>query len=182
MSSEIDFSLFIAALRRRWWIVLLCLVIALAIGVGIGLAQARPYEAANILLVQSPRYQWRLAGEISAITDQRRDFQREVLAIARSNEIAQAAAEALEAAGLEPAITAQALTSAVTVRAGDGNTIVVTANSDDPERAAAYAASLDGSSDRLRTRCLWHGKGSRRLPGRAPAVGGTTPNAGGRAG
>lgn len=139
MSSEIDFSLFIAALRRRWWIVLLCLVIALAIGVGIGLAQARPYEAANTLLVQSPRYQWRFAGEITAITDQRRDFQREVLAIARSNEIAEAAVEALDAVGLEPAMTPQALTSAVNVRAGDGNTIVVTATSDDAERAAAYA-------------------------------------------
>lgn len=139
MSSEIDFSLFIAALRRRWWIVLLCLVIALAVGVGIGLAQARPYEAANTLLVQSPRYQWRFAGEITAITDQRRDFQREVLAIARSNEIAQAAVEALDAVGLEPATTPQALTSAVNVRAGDGNTVIVTATSEDAERAAAYA-------------------------------------------
>jgi capsular polysaccharide biosynthesis protein len=152
MSSEIDFSLFIAALRRRWWIILLCLAIALAIGVGIGLAQARPYEAANTLLVQSPRYQWRFAGEITAITDQRRDFQREVLAIARSNEIAQAAVEALDAGGLEPATTPQALTSAVNVRAGDGNTIVVTATSDDAERAAAYArawteALMDAARD-----------------------------------
>jgi uncharacterized protein involved in exopolysaccharide biosynthesis len=152
MSSEIDSSLFIAACRRRWWIILLCLVIALAIGVGIGLAQARPYEAANTLLVQSPRYQWRFAGEITAITDQRRDFQREVLAIARSNEIAQAAVEALDAGGLEPATTPQALTSAVNVRAGDGNTIVVTATSDDAERAAAYArawteALMDAARD-----------------------------------
>lgn len=145
MSSEIDLSLFIAALRRRWWIVLLCLMVALIIAVGIGLAQARPYEAANTLLVQSPRYQWRFAGEITAITDQRRDFQREVLAIARSNEIAQAAAVTLQAEGLEPAVTAQALTSAVTVRAGDGNTIVVTATSDDAERAAAYARAWTGA-------------------------------------
>jgi len=145
MSSEIDFSLFVAALRRRWWIVLLCLVIALTIGVGIGLAQARPYEAANTLLVQSPRYQWRFAGEITAVTDQRRDFQREVLAIARSNEIAQAAVEALDAVGLEPATTPQALTSAVNVRAGDGNTIVVTATSEDAERAAAYARAWTGA-------------------------------------
>jgi uncharacterized protein involved in exopolysaccharide biosynthesis len=152
MSSEIDFSLLLAAVRRRWWIILLCLVIALAIGVGIGLAQARPYEAANTLLVQSPRYQWRFAGEITAITDQRRDFQREVLAIARSDEIAQAAVEALDAEGLEPATTPQALTSAVNVRAGDGNTIVVTATSDDAERAAAYArawteALMDAARD-----------------------------------
>jgi capsular polysaccharide biosynthesis protein len=141
MSSEIDFSLFMAALRRRWWIVLICVAIALAVGAGIGLAQARPYEATNTLLVQSPRYQWRLAGEITAITDQRRDFQREVLAIARSDEMARAAAMALPAEGLEEPITPQALKSAVTVRAGDGNTIVVTATSDNPERAAAYASA-----------------------------------------
>ena len=139
MSSEIDFSLFKAALRRRWWIILLCMALALVVAAGIGLAQGRPYEASNTLLVQSPRYQWRFANEITAITDQRRDFQREILAIARSDEIAQAAAKTLEAAGLEPAITPQALTSAVAVRAGDGNTIVVTATADDAERAAAYA-------------------------------------------
>jgi uncharacterized protein involved in exopolysaccharide biosynthesis len=141
MSSEIDFSLFMAALRRRWWIVLICVAIALAVGAGIGLAQARPYEATNTLLVQSPRYQWRLAGEITAITDQRRDFQREVLAIARSDEMARAAATALPAEGLEEPVALQALKSAVTVRAGDGNTIVVTATSANPERAAAYASA-----------------------------------------
>ena len=139
MSSEIDLSFFLATLRRRWWIVVLCIALAVAIGLGIGLAQDRRYEAVNTLLVQSPRYQWRFANEIVAITDQRRDFQREVLAIARSDEIAEAAVIALQSEGLEKPVTPQALKSAIAVRAGDGNTIVVTATADDPERVAAYA-------------------------------------------
>jgi uncharacterized protein involved in exopolysaccharide biosynthesis len=141
MSSEIDFSLFVATLRRRWWIVLVCTALALAIGVGLGLAQDRRYEASNVLLVQSPRYQWRFVNEITAITDLRRDFQREILAIARSDEIAQAAATAWQSGGAAEPVTAEALKSAVAVRAGDGNTIVIAATSDDPERAAAYASA-----------------------------------------
>jgi uncharacterized protein involved in exopolysaccharide biosynthesis len=139
MSSEIDFSFFLATLRRRWWIVVLCIALAVAIGLGIGLTQARRYEATNTLLVQSPRYQWRFSNEIVAIPDQCRDFQREVLAIARSDEMAEAAAVAQEAESLEQPVTPEALKSAIAVRAGDGNTIVVTATADDPEQAAAYA-------------------------------------------
>jgi uncharacterized protein involved in exopolysaccharide biosynthesis len=141
MSNEIDLSLFIAALRRRWWIILICVAIALAAGLGIGLAQDRRYEASSVLLVQSPRYQWRFVTEITAITDLRRDFQREILAIARSDEIAQAAATAWQAGGAAEAVTAEMLKSAVAVRAGDGNTIVIAATADDPEQAAAYASA-----------------------------------------
>jgi uncharacterized protein involved in exopolysaccharide biosynthesis len=139
MSSEIDLSFFLATLRRRWWIVVLCTALAVAIGLGIGLSQDRRYEAVNTLLVQSPRYQWRFINEIVTITDQRRDFQREVLAIARSDEMAETAAIALEGESLEEPVNPQALQSAIAVRAGDGNTIIVTATADDPEQAAAYA-------------------------------------------
>jgi uncharacterized protein involved in exopolysaccharide biosynthesis len=139
MSGEIDFSFLIAALRRRWWIILLCVAIALAAAVAIGMFQGRRYEASNVLLVQSPRYQWRFAGEITAITDQRRDFQREVLAIARSDEIAQAATAALALPDGQEGLGPQAVKDAVDVRAGDGNTIIVTATSGDPSQAAAYA-------------------------------------------
>lgn len=141
MSSELDLSLLKNTFRRRWWIVLICVLVALAIAVGISLLQAQRYEAANTLLVQSPRYQWRFDGSITAITDLRRDFQREILAIARGDEIAQSAAQSLLAAGLQEPVTPQTLKSAIMVRAGDGNTIVVTAIADDPERAAAYASA-----------------------------------------
>lgn len=141
MSSELDLSFFIAALRRRWWIVLLCVSAALALALVLGMRQAQRYDASNTLLVQSPRYQWRFDNSITAITDQRRDFQREILAIARSDEIARNAAAALEAAGLTDPVSPAALQSAIMVRAGDGNTIVVTATATDPARAAAYASA-----------------------------------------
>jgi len=141
MSGEIDFSLFIAALRRRWWIILLCVGLALALAAGIGLLQGRRYQASNVLLVQSPRYQWRLSGEIAATTNQNRDYQREVLAIARSDEIAQAAAVSLATGDPSQDAAQQSVQDAIAVRAGDGNTIVVTATSTDPERAAAYASA-----------------------------------------
>lgn len=141
MSSELDLSFFIAALRRRWWIVLLCVSAALALALVLGMRQAQRYDASNTLLVQSPRYQWRFDNSITAITDQRRDFQREILAIARSDEIARNAAAALEVAGLTDPVSPAALQSAIMVRAGDGNTIVVTATATDPARAAAYASA-----------------------------------------
>lgn len=141
MSSELDLSFFIAALRRRWWIVLLCVLAALALALVLGMRQAQRYDASNTLLVQSPRYQWRFDNSITAITDQRRDFQREILAIARSDEIARNAAAALEVAGLTDPVSPAALQSAIMVRAGDGNTIVVTATATDPARAAAYASA-----------------------------------------
>lgn len=141
MSGEIDISLLFAALRRRWWLVLISIAAAVVIAVGIGLARERVYEATNVLLVQSPRYQWRFANEITAITDLRRDFQREVLAIARSDEIAQAAAALMQSDGAAETVTPQVLKSAVTVRAGDGNTIVVAATASDRELAAAYASA-----------------------------------------
>lgn len=141
MSGEIDTSLLLTALRRRWWLVLISIVAAVAIAVGIGLTRERGFEATNVLLVQSPRYQWRFANEITAITDLRRDFQREVLAIARSDEIAQAAAARLQTSGADGAVTPHGLKNAVTVRAGDGNTIVVAATSNDREQAAAYASA-----------------------------------------
>lgn len=139
MSSEIDLTLLKTALRRRWWIVALCVLVPVALAVVVGLFQAQRYDAAVTLLVQSPRYQWRFEGAITAITDLRRDFQREILAIARSDEVAQGAAQALQAGGMEETITAEALQSAIMVRAGDGNTIIVTASAADPERASTYA-------------------------------------------
>lgn len=135
MSGELDLSLFLAALRRRWWLIALSVVAALALAGLIGLARDRHYEATNTLLVQSPRYQWRFTGEIATVTDQNRDYQREVLAIARNAEVSQAATTALTATGQDAA----ALASSVAVRAGDGNTIIVTATTADPEQSAAFA-------------------------------------------
>jgi uncharacterized protein involved in exopolysaccharide biosynthesis len=143
MSNEIDLPSIIAALRRRWWVVLIFVLLALAIALGFSLVQPRSYQATSMLLVQSPRYQWRFDASFIPLVDSRRDYQRETLAISRSNEIAQQAAQALQAAGIK--ISAEELASAVSVRAGDSTTIMVTATAGDAAVAAAMAnAWTDG--------------------------------------
>lgn len=137
MSSEIDLRNILAALRRRWWVVAIFVVLALAVALGLSLAQPRSYQATSTLLVQSPRYQWRFDASFVPLVDTRRDYQRETLAISRSNEIAQQAAQALQAAGIT--LSPESLAGAVSVRAGDGSTILVTASAGDPAQAAAMA-------------------------------------------
>lgn len=137
MSNEIDLQSILAALRRRWWVVAIFVLLALAVALGFSLAQPRSYQATSTLLVQSPRYQWRFDASFVPLVDSRRDYQRETLAISRSDDIAQQAAQTLQAAGLD--IAAESVASAVSVRAGDGNTILVTATAGDPDQAAAMA-------------------------------------------
>jgi len=140
MSSELDLSLLLRAVRHRWWVIGLVTAAALLIGAAVGLSQDRPYEAVNSLLVHAPRYIWRMTGEIVTVTDQNRDYQREILAIARNDEVAAAAVQALQAAG-GPAIDAETLKRAVAVRAGDGNTLVISASAPDEQQAATYATA-----------------------------------------
>jgi uncharacterized protein involved in exopolysaccharide biosynthesis len=137
MANEIDLPSILAALRRRWWVVLSAVLLALAIALGLSLAQPRSYQASSVLLVQSPRYQWRFDASFIPLVDSRRDYQREVLAISRSNEIAQQAAQALAATGI--VATPESLASAVSVRAGDSATIVVGATAGEAGLAAAMA-------------------------------------------
>lgn len=137
MSNEIDLPNILAALRRRWWVVLIFVLLALVIALGLSLAQPRSYQASSMLLVQSPRYQWRFDASFIPLVDSRRDYQREILAISRSNEIAQQAAQALEAAGITT--SPDSLASAVNVRAGDSATIVVGATAREAGVAAAMA-------------------------------------------
>lgn len=139
MSDEIDLQQFWAAIRRRWWTVLLAVAVALAIAFAIGATQPQRYQATATLLAQSPRYQWRFDAGILPLVDSRRDFQREFLALSRSNRIAERAAEALRASGQLPQATAAGLAASISTRAGDGSTLQVTATSQDPTRAAELA-------------------------------------------
>lgn len=139
MSDEIDLQLFWAAIRRRWWVVLLGIVLALAIAFVVGATQPQRYQATATLLAQSPRYQWRFDAGILPLVDSRRDYQREFLALSRSNRIAERAAEALRAAGQLPQATAADLAASVSTRAADGSTLQVTATDPDPARAAVLA-------------------------------------------
>ena len=137
MSQEIDLSFVFAALRRRWWVVAACMALALALAALLHFSQPDRYTATNTLLVQSPRYQWRFDNSVTSQTNLNRDYQREILAIGRTDEIAQSAAAALNGAATSAA--AEEIKNAVSLRAGDGNTIIVSATASDPEQAARYA-------------------------------------------
>lgn len=139
MSEEIDLQVYLAALRRRWWVVLGALALALGISLAITAAQPKHYQATATLLAQAPRYQWRFDAGILPLVDVRRDYQREFLAISKSNQIATQAAESLQASGEVPGATPNGMQAAVSVRAADGATLLVTATAGDPGQAAAIA-------------------------------------------
>lgn len=139
MSGEIDLQIYFAAIRRRWWVIVLTVLLALAVTFAIGTVQPKHYQAEAILLAQAPRYQWRFDAGILPMIDTRRDYQRELLAISRSNQIAQQAMGLLQAEGTAEDTTIDDLKAAVSVRAADGSTLVVTANAGSPDRAAAFA-------------------------------------------
>lgn len=135
MSQEINLKIYIAALRRRWWLVVLAMALAVAAALAYSAAQPKFYQASSTLLTQAPKYQWRFDASILPIYDSRRDYQREMLAIARTNRIAELAAGQLQAAGQAP----EAILAAVSARAGDGSTIIITAKASEAQRAAAIA-------------------------------------------
>jgi uncharacterized protein involved in exopolysaccharide biosynthesis len=145
MSNELDLQAYIDALRKRWWLILIFVVSALAIALAVGLAQPRQYQATSTLLVQPPRYQWRFDASILPVVSTNRDYQRELLVVGRSSEIAEQAAATLEAAGRPWATTPEALSAEVSLRAGDGSSILVTASAPDPQQAADVANAWTGA-------------------------------------
>lgn len=145
MSNEIDLQAYIGALRKRWWVILIFVLSALAIAVAVGLAQPRQYQATSTLLVQPPRYQWRFDASILPLVNTNRDYQRELLVVGRSNDVAGQAASTIQAAGQPWEVTPETLSAAVSLRAGDGSSILVTATAPDPQQAADVANAWTGA-------------------------------------
>lgn len=139
MSEEIDLRLYARALRRRWWIVALFVVAALAAAFVISAVQPKHYEAVATLTATAPRFTWRFDQGIQPLIDTRRDYQREFLAIAKSNDIAAEAAKRLATSEQLASLTPAAILSKVSVRTGDSNTLLVTATADNPQQAAELA-------------------------------------------
>ena len=139
MSEEIDLQLYLRALLRRWWIIAIFVAVALVAAFVITALQPRHYDAVATLTATAPRFQWRFDLGIQPVIDTRRDYQREYLAISKSNDIAVRAAELLS--GAEPPInlTPAEILAAIAVRTGDSNTLLVTATANDPQQAAGLA-------------------------------------------
>ena len=105
---------------------------------GIG-SPAEALEAVATLTAAAPRLQWRLDAGIQPIIDTQQDYQREALAISKSNDIAQQAVKLLSSSAGLSGMTPEAVLSAVSVRTGNSNTLLVTATADDPQKAAELA-------------------------------------------
>ncbi len=151
MKSISDFMLM--ALRRRWWIVAIFVAAALVVAFVASAIQPKHYEAVATLTATAPRLQWRFDAGIQPIIDTRRDYQREALAISKSNDIAKQAAKLLNTSAQLSGMTPEAVLSAVSVRTGDSNTLLVTAIADNPQTAAelanAYAQAFVETGQKL---------------------------------
>lgn len=139
MSDEIDLRLYAKALRRRWWIVAIFVAAALLVAFVATSIQPKHYEAVATLTATAPRLQWRFDVGIQPIVDTRRDYQREALAISRSNDIARQAAKLLSSSEQLSGMSPEAVLSAISVRTGDSNTLLVTATAGNPQQATELA-------------------------------------------
>ncbi len=139
MSDEINLRVYADALRRRWWIVALFVIAALLVAFILSALQPKHYEAVATLTATAPRFQWRFDAGIQPIVDTRRDYQREFLAISKSNDIAVETARLLGPSAELSDMTPEAILAAVSVRTGDSNTLLVTATAGDAQQAAELA-------------------------------------------
>lgn len=153
MSDEIDLRLYAMALRRRWWIVAIFVAAALVVAFVASAIQPKHYEAVATLTATAPRLQWRFDVGIQPVVDTRRDYQREALAISKSNDIAKQAAMLLNTSAQLSGTSPEAVSAAVSVRTGDSNTLLVTAIAANPQAAAelanAYAQAFVETGQKL---------------------------------
>ena len=145
MSNEIDLQQFAKALLNRWWVILIFVVLGVVLALALAARQSKYYQASSTLLAQDSRYQWRFDASILPNIDLSRDMQRELLAIGRNQKIAEQAAEMLHTSGEVSDISPSEIMSQVSLRAGDGNTIIVTTRSPNPQQAAAIANAYTDS-------------------------------------
>ncbi|MEA3336842.1 MAG: Wzz/FepE/Etk N-terminal domain-containing protein [Chloroflexota bacterium] len=145
MSDEIDLQLYINAVLKRWWLVLLSVIIALVIAFLLGRMQPKTYVTDARLTVETPRYQWRFDPSIQNQTGVRRELQTRFMDIGNNEETADRAGEILSASW-QSVPPAEELLDSVRVTTGDAGKVIVVATSDSPEKAAeltnAWAAGL----------------------------------------
>ena len=151
------------ALRRRWWVVAIFVVAALVAAFVISAIQPKHYEAVATLTATAPRLQWRFDSGIQPIIDTRRDYQREALAISKSNDIAQQAAKLLDASAQLSGITPEAVLSAISVRTGDSNTLLVTATAGQSAASSRAGQRLCPGFCDYRAEALWCQRRSSQL-------------------
>ena len=116
-------------LRRSWWIIILCGIIALAVGYGVSRKAANSYQATTYVLLNSSDFQQAVAGGYTAANSQTQEATAiSLLTPAREMRAAQAA-------GLSPAATYSVSVNA----SSNSNVLNVNGTTANPRTAAALA-------------------------------------------
>ncbi|MGC8839368.1 MAG: hypothetical protein ACP5UM_13240, partial [Anaerolineae bacterium] len=141
MEEELDLWEYLRAIVRRWPLLVAGIVLALLAAALLWALQPVHYRATVSLLVTAPRYEWRFDSDIAPIVDTRRDWQGEVMALAKTRDVlAGALAQVPFPPGQE--VEPGELAAQVETRAGPAGMFYLTVTWTDPERARQLANAL----------------------------------------
>jgi uncharacterized protein involved in exopolysaccharide biosynthesis len=141
MEEELNLWEYLAAIVRRWPLVVAGVVLALLAAILLWALQPAHYRATTSLLVTAPRYEWRFDSDILPIVDTRRDWQGEVMALVKTRDVL---AGALAQVPLPPGqeVEPSELAAQVETKAGPAGMFYLTVTWTDPERARQLANAL----------------------------------------
>lgn len=141
MEEELNLWEYLGAIGRRWPLVVAGVVLAVLAAALLWALQPAQYRATASLLVTAPRYEWRFDSDIVPIIDTRRDWQGEVMALAKTRDVlAKALAQVAFPSGQE--VEPSELAAHVEAKAGPAGMFYLTVTWSDPERARQLANAL----------------------------------------
>ncbi len=141
MEEELNLWEYLGAVVRRWPLVVGGVVLALLAATLLWAVQPVHYRATVSLLVTAPRYEWRFDSDIVPIVDTRRDWQGEVMALAKTRDVL-AGALAQVAFSPDQEVEPSDLAAHVEAKAGPAGMFYLTVTWSDPERARQLANAL----------------------------------------
>lgn len=141
MEEELNLWEYLGAIGRRWPLMVAGVVLAVLAAALLWALQPAQYRATASLLVTAPRYEWRFDSDIVPIIDTRRDWQGEVMALAKTRDVlAKALAQVPFPSGQE--MEPSELAAHVEAKAGPAGMFYLTVTWSDPERARQLANAL----------------------------------------
>lgn len=141
MEEELDLWEYLRSILRRWPIIVAGLVLTLAAMVAFWFLQPVRYEATATLLATLPQYDWRFDTGILNVVDQRKDWKSELMALAKSHNVVEAALTQAKVPGTEK-LKPSALSGLIEAKAGPEGLFYLSVTWDTPEGATALANTL----------------------------------------
>ncbi|MBC7223684.1 MAG: hypothetical protein H5T59_05330, partial [Anaerolineae bacterium] len=141
MEEELNLWEYLGAIVRRWPLVLAGVILALVAVLAVWALQRPQYRATATLLVTAPRYEWRFDTDIVPIVDTRRDWQGEVMALVKSQNVLAGALARVQPTPGQEMHPAQ-LAPLVQTKAGPAGIFYLTVTWPDPQGARDLANAL----------------------------------------